>query len=57
MVAVISIATVHLSPERTKREHMLPIVKPRTGRLVGRMEPGAILCKALVDLPWAGSSI
>jgi len=36
---------------------MLPIVKPRTGRLVGRMEPGAILCKALVDLPWAGSSI
>jgi len=36
---------------------MLSIVKPDARWLVGRVEPGAILCKALVDLPRAGSSI
>jgi hypothetical protein len=50
-----SIATVHLSPGNKKRTFTVDCQAAREhGCWPGK--PGAILCKALVDLPWAGSS-
>jgi len=51
MVAVIPIPTLRIE----QKENICGRLSSRAG--YWSREAGAILCKALVDLPWAGSSI